>query len=113
MNSTTAPTETSSETTTRPSAPGAADPWVLADSALRCAASIRHGQLRDLPDADNDPVVAAQRTALLQTLTDIAAARERVAAGTYGSCTGCGDPIPPGRLEFRPWAATCVACLGR
>lgn len=111
MKSLTAPAEPARDTATVPTASD--DRRNVADSALRCAASIRHGQLRDLPDAENDPVVAAQRTALLQTLTDIAAARERVAAGTYGSCTGCGGLIPPGRLEFRPWAATCIDCVDR
>lgn len=93
-----------------PDAPTAHD-RTLADSALSCSARTKYEQLRDLPDAADDPVVAAQRTALLQTLTEIAAAQERVVAGTYGSCTRCDDPIPPGRLEFRPWSATCIGCV--
>src|SRR5690242_18461226 len=109
MKSLTGTSESPCGTTAHSTEPSTDDSRSLMDSALRCAASIRHGQLRDLPDADDDLIVAAQRTALLQTLTDIAAARERVAAGTYGSCTRCGDLIPPGRLEFRPWASTCMA----
>lgn len=113
MDSPTTGTNTPSGAVVPPIEPAADDSRTLTNSALRCAATVRHGQLRDLPDADDDPVVAAQRTALLQTLTDIAAAQERVAAGTYGLCTRCGRSIPPGRLEFRPWAATCVACVSR
>ena len=40
----------------------------------------------------------------------------RMDAGTYGICAHCGKPIPPERLEVRPFAEYCVACaekLGR
>ncbi|WP_341946757.1 TraR/DksA C4-type zinc finger protein [Microbacterium sp. LWH11-1.2] len=40
----------------------------------------------------------------------------RMDAGTYGVCANCGRPIPPARLEVRPFAVHCVACaekLGR
>jgi DnaK suppressor protein len=43
-------------------------------------------------------------------LAEIDAALGRVAAGTYGTCTVCGRPIAPARLEARPAAATCVTC---
>jgi DnaK suppressor protein len=43
-------------------------------------------------------------------LEEVDAALARVAAGTYGTCTSCGLPIPAGRLAARPAAATCVAC---
>ena len=41
-------------------------------------------------------------------LADIDAALAKVAAGTYGLCEVCGEPIPNGRLEARPTARTCV-----
>jgi DnaK suppressor protein len=41
-------------------------------------------------------------------LTEIDAALERLAAGSYGTCETCGDPIAPGRLQARPTARTCV-----
>lgn len=28
--------------------------------------------------------------------------------GRYGACETCGEPIPEGRLEARPWATRCV-----
>ncbi|OIJ34587.1 TraR/DksA C4-type zinc finger protein [Microbacterium sp. LCT-H2] len=34
----------------------------------------------------------------------------RMDAGTYGICAHCGRPIPPERLEVRPFAEYCVAC---
>ena len=43
-------------------------------------------------------------------LAEVDAALERVAAGTYGVCERCGEPIAPARLEARPTARTCVAC---
>lgn len=47
---------------------------------------------------------------ILGQLSAIAAAIERLEAGTYGVCTSCGRAIPPERLDAIPWAATCVAC---
>jgi len=44
-------------------------------------------------------------------LAEIEAALERVARATYGTCEACGLPIAPARLEARPTARTCVACV--
>lgn len=41
-------------------------------------------------------------------LDDVRAALSALEDGTYGRCRVCGDPIPAGRLEARPWATTCV-----
>jgi DnaK suppressor protein len=74
-------------------------------------------------DDEHDPEGAtiaferAQVIALLaaarRRLADLDAALDRVGAGTYGTCEGCGRPIPAERLEVRPAARTCVACAGR
>lgn len=56
---------------------------------------------------DRLSAVAVQEQ-LLDTLAQVRAARARIAAGTYGLCEVCGEPIPAGRLEARPWAARCV-----
>ena len=34
----------------------------------------------------------------------------RIADGTYGTCTGCGDAIPIARLEASPSSETCIDC---
>ncbi|MBI2192887.1 MAG: TraR/DksA family transcriptional regulator [Planctomycetes bacterium] len=34
----------------------------------------------------------------------------KVAAGTYGTCEGCGKTIPVARLKALPFAALCVNC---
>ena len=43
-------------------------------------------------------------------LAEIAAALERLDAGTYGTCVRCGERIAVARLEARPYAPTCIAC---
>jgi len=59
-----------------------------------------------MPDA-----VAQRRAAgLALTIDEIDAALHRIADGTYGVCVHCGVAIPAERLEFRPFAAGCVAC---
>jgi RNA polymerase-binding transcription factor DksA len=46
----------------------------------------------------------------IEELDDINAALARVAAGTYGTCTDCGRPIEPSRLERLPQAARDLEC---
>jgi RNA polymerase-binding transcription factor DksA len=43
-----------------------------------------------------------------EVLTEIASARLRLAAGTYGRCATCGEPIPDERLRAVPWTQWCV-----
>ena len=40
----------------------------------------------------------------------IDAALARIDAGTYGTCTSCGNEIAVGRLEAHPWASLCIDC---
>ena len=37
-------------------------------------------------------------------------ALDRIAAGDYGICLSCEEPIPAKRLEALPWAKFCVTC---
>ena len=37
----------------------------------------------------------------------------RLAAGTYGVCIACGEPIEPGRLQAEPASARCRPCQTR
>jgi DnaK suppressor protein len=50
---------------------------------------------------------------LQEELQQIEHALARLADGTYGSCEGCGQPIPPKRLAVRPTATLCVPCQSR
>lgn len=43
-------------------------------------------------------------------LTEVDAALDRLAAGRYGRCEACGQPLPAERLAVRPTARTHVGC---
>ncbi|HEU5199910.1 MAG TPA: TraR/DksA C4-type zinc finger protein [Ktedonobacterales bacterium] len=47
---------------------------------------------------------------LVDDMQQVERALERLAAGSYGLCDDCGQPIPPKRLEARPTATLCVSC---
>lgn len=74
-------------------------------------------------DDEHDPEGAtiaferAQVDALAQAardrLAEVDAALDRLTDGSYGTCAGCGRPIPDGRLAARPTATTCVGCAAR
>ncbi|MGJ0203036.1 TraR/DksA C4-type zinc finger protein [Leucobacter sp. gxy201] len=71
-------------------------------------------------DDEHDPegeTLSAQwslRAGLLEdaraTLRQVDAALERLAAGSYGVCVVCGNRIPEGQLEARPFREQCVKC---
>ncbi len=46
-------------------------------------------------------------------LQEVDEALDRIANGTYGICEECGEPISLKRLEVRPVAKYCVACLSK
>jgi RNA polymerase-binding transcription factor len=46
-------------------------------------------------------------------LRALEAARERMAAGSYGVCAECGGEIAFGRLRAEPGALRCVDCQSR
>ncbi len=56
---------------------------------------------------DRITAVSAQEQ-LMAMLASVRRARERVADGKYGVCEVCGETIPQGRLEARPWAVRCM-----
>jgi DnaK suppressor protein len=43
-------------------------------------------------------------------LADLDSALERIAAGDYGICEKCAEPIAAERLMVRPAARTCISC---
>jgi len=64
----------------------------------------------NLSDADR---AEASLDAMNRQRSTVAAALERIAAGTYGQCVDCAKPVPEGRLEARPDAARCVPCQAK
>lgn len=45
-----------------------------------------------------------------EIVAEIDAALQRIAAGTYGACARCGQPIPEARLDAVPYATLCLDC---
>ena len=58
-------------------------------------------------DRERDLALSAQARAAVE---DIDVALGKIADGTYGTCEGCGQPIPKARLKALPQARLCVAC---
>ncbi len=46
-------------------------------------------------------------------LQEVDEALDRIGSSTYGICDECGEPINLKRLEVRPVAKYCVACLSK
>jgi DnaK suppressor protein len=94
-------------------APAAWEPFrtLLEEQRADCVRQ-RELALAETATSMPDPVAMRRAGSLLQTIDEIDAALGRIAEGTYGMCTHCGVRIPVERLEFRPYAAGCVACQG-
>lgn len=64
------------------------------------------------PEGSTIAFELSQASALLKQsssgLAQVDAALARIAAGTYGTCAACGEAIPEGRLEARPWTPFCI-----
>ena len=61
-------------------------------------------------ELENDEVLETLDTSTLDEAKQIQDALDRVNAGTYGVCLGCGKPVDDKRLEAVPHAATCINC---
>ncbi len=48
-----------------------------------------------------------------QRLAVIDQALARIAAGRYGICDSCGQPIAPERMEAMPHATMCIQCQSK
>jgi RNA polymerase-binding transcription factor DksA len=100
-----------------------ADARALLDELRVRAAARAASASQALDELEHDPegVPLSSEWSRLSALQDDAAARlrqvddalVRLDAGAYGVCTACGRPIPPARLEVRPFAEHCVACAER
>lgn len=72
------------------------------------------GEVTDFKDRaaelSQEAVEEAQGDQAAIELEQVRAALQRVAEGTYGLCTDCGEIIDERRLEALPASAHCVAC---
>jgi RNA polymerase-binding transcription factor DksA len=59
--------------------------------------------------AERSEIVGAIQQ-LIAHRAEVAAALERIDAGTYGICESCGRPIDIERLEALPSVRLCVTC---
>jgi len=95
-------------------APAPASTWtsfrVLLEEQRADCSRQRELALAEAATSMPDPVALNRAARLALTIDEIDAALHRIAEGTYGVCVHCGIAIPPERLEFRPFAAGCVAC---
>ena len=65
----------------------------------------------DQPPMLHDQFVTLHQQGLVyHTLRLIDAALDRVAAGEFGTCLACGEPISNRRLNAIPWAEYCIGC---
>ncbi|MEA2639549.1 MAG: hypothetical protein QOF51_943 [Chloroflexota bacterium] len=88
---------------------------------LRAQERIRNGAqdeqtalARDEADVAGEDEQRALDAALLvqcdRALVEVERALAEIAAGTYGRCVDCGQPINPARLEARPVVQRCLSC---
>ena len=88
-------------------------------AAGRLSAGAAEAAERELSSAEQHPAELATETIereldqsvvihLETELVEIDSALQRVDAGTYGLCEGCGQPISDVRLEALPSARYCV-----
>jgi len=62
-------------------------------------------------ERENDEVLEEFGHTGLRELEAIEAALDRIAAGTFGACAKCGEPISEARLKAVPHAALCAECI--
>ncbi len=75
-------------------------PGQMTYGSQAAAASHVFEQQRDLALRDRSRIELNQVETALRRLDD----------GTYGTCTSCGNPIAPERLEAIPWTPVCIEC---
>ncbi|MFC1750104.1 TraR/DksA family transcriptional regulator [Pseudomonadota bacterium] len=64
-------------------------------------------------EMENDDVLDALDSATINELKAINKALKRIDNGDYDTCSLCGVPIPPQRLNAIPYTEHCVACATR
>ena len=70
----------------------------------------RIGRLSRMDALQVQAMAAAQERRRRAERQRIEAALERLADGTWGLCTECGEEIAGARLDFDPTVALCIRC---
>jgi RNA polymerase-binding transcription factor DksA len=61
-------------------------------------------------EREGDEVLEATANAGLTEIAQIRSALGRIADGSYGTCTSCGEKIAEARLDAIPWTPLCRSC---
>lgn len=80
----------------------------------------RHTRHRDEPlppdfaeqavELENGETLVALDREVNSEIRQIEQALQRIENGSYGDCTGCGEPISVPRLQALPFAGLCIDC---
>ena len=70
----------------------------------------RVGRLSRMDALQAQSMSQASQRRRVQQLHDIAAALNRIEAGTFGVCLDCDEPINLKRLSFDPSVRCCLGC---
>ncbi len=88
-----------------------------AADALDCSNADKRGVPTHMADISSDNSRHEMELRMLSEEGDVLKliedALDRLAHGEYGKCQDCGEPIPEGRLQVRPYAIYCVKCKSR
>jgi len=71
------------------------------------------GRISRVDAMQQQKMLAANRQAAQQRRRQVEAALDRIEAGEYGECQGCGEEIEPRRLRAQPEAPLCLDCQSR
>lgn len=83
---------------------------VIADAGHRDSGRAPINFAEQASDEQELDLMAERLTAASETLADIDDAIERIDAGRFNVCDGCGREIGVRRLSIQPWTSHCVAC---
>ena len=61
-------------------------------------------------DLENQDALEGIQISEVREIQRIREALKRIAEGTYGVCSQCGEDIDPKRLKALPTATRCIAC---
>ena len=71
------------------------------------------GRISRVDAMQQQKMVAVNRQAAQQRRRQVEAALDRIEAGEYGECQGCGEEIETRRLGAQPEAPLCLECQSR
>ena len=61
-------------------------------------------------ELENGETLVALDREVHAELREIERALRRLEDGSFGACTGCGEPVGEPRLRAVPYASLCIAC---